>query len=68
MNESWQAIFDEWFPKEIKQRYPIKISKQYTSSQRWEIYERLTKQQRIVMDQHRRYLIHSQFLEENYLA
>jgi len=68
MNESWQAIFDEWFPKEIKQHYPIKISKQYTSSQRWEIYERLTKQQRIVMDQHRRYLIHSRFLEENYLA
>ncbi|MBO1301044.1 MULTISPECIES: hypothetical protein [unclassified Enterococcus] len=68
MNESWQVIFDEWFPKELKQHYPIKISKQYTSSQRWEIYERLTKEQRIVIDQHRRYLIHSRFLEENYLA
>ncbi|EOH88942.1 hypothetical protein [Enterococcus villorum] len=67
MND-WQRVFEEWFPKEINKLYPIKISKQYTSSQRWEIYEKLTKKQRQLVDRHRRYLINSQFIEENYLA
>ena len=67
MND-WQKVFKEWYPKEINQVYPIKISKQYTSNQRWEIYEKLTTKQRQLVDQHRRYLINSQFLEENYLA
>lgn len=61
-------VVEEWFPKEINKAYPIKISKQYTSNQRWEIYERLTKEQRQLVDKHRRYLINSQFIEENYLA
>ncbi|EPN3663110.1 hypothetical protein ACTX1S_000494 [Enterococcus hirae] len=67
MND-WKKVFKEWYPKEINQVYPIKISKQYTSNQRWEIYEKLTTKQRQLVDQHRRYLINSQFIEENYLA
>ncbi|OTN99227.1 hypothetical protein A5804_000713 [Enterococcus faecium] len=66
--EEWQSVFEEWFPKEINKSYPIKISKQYTSSQRWEIYAKLTKKQRELVDKHRRYLISSRFMEEHYLA
>lgn len=66
--EEWQSVFEEWFPKEISKSYPIKISKQYTSSQRWEIYAKLTKKQRELVDKHRRYLISSRFMEEHYLA
>ena len=66
--EEWQQVLQEWYPREINKTYPIKISKQYTSNQRWEIYEKLTKEQRKLVDQHRRYLINSQFMEENYLA
>lgn len=67
--EEWETVLQEWFPAIIrKKNYPIKISKQYTSSQRWEIYERLTKTQRELVDKHRRYLIKSRFIEENYLA
>lgn len=67
--EEWDTVLQEWFPAIIrKKNYPIKISKQYTSSQRWEIYERLTKPQRELVDKHRRYLIKSRFIEENYLA
>ena len=66
--EEWQQVLQEWYPREINKTYPIKISKQYTSNQRWEIYEKLTKDQRKLVDQHRRYLINSRFMEENYLA
>lgn len=66
--EEWQQVLQEWYPREINKTYPIKISKQYTSNQRWEIYEKLTKEQRKLVDHHRRYLINSQFMEENYLA
>lgn len=67
--EEWKAVFEEWFPKELnKKSYPIKVSKQYTSNQRFEIYERLTKPQRKLVDKYRRYLINSRFMEENYLA
>ncbi|WP_165003852.1 MULTISPECIES: hypothetical protein [unclassified Enterococcus] len=66
--EEWQEVFEEWFPKELNKTYPIKVSKQYTSSQRWEIYEKLTKDQRVLVDRYRRYLINSRFMEENYLA
>jgi hypothetical protein len=49
--EEWETVLQEWFPAIIrKKNYPIKISKQYTSSQRWEIYERLTKPQRELVD------------------
>ncbi|ASV95573.1 hypothetical protein [Enterococcus durans] len=65
--EEWQQVLQEWYPREINKTYPIKISKQYTSNQRWEIYEKLTKDQRKLVDQHRRYLINSRFMEENYL-
>ncbi|KAF1295652.1 hypothetical protein BAU15_03680 [Enterococcus sp. JM4C] len=66
--DEWTAALKEWYPEILsKKSYPLKISKHYTSGQRWEIYERLTKVQRDLINQHRRYLIQSQFLEENYL-
>ncbi|MGM0125168.1 hypothetical protein IGI37_002566 [Enterococcus sp. AZ194] len=66
--DEWDEVLKEWYPEVLsKKSYPLKISKQYTSGQRWEIYERLTKEQRALVNNHRRYLIQSQFLEENYL-
>ena len=66
--DAWDEIIKEWYPEILsKKSYPLKISKHYTSAQRWEIYERLTKKQRALVNNHRRYLIQSQFLEENYL-
>nr|WP_245561665.1 hypothetical protein [Enterococcus phoeniculicola] len=68
MMDAWDEIVKEWYPEILsKKSYPLKISKHYTSAQRWEIYERLTKNQRALVNKHRRYLIQSQFLEENYL-
>ncbi|MFV0559598.1 MAG: hypothetical protein ACK5NA_02660 [Enterococcus sp.] len=65
----WEEVIKEWYPETLhKKSYPVKISKLYTSSQRFEIYEKLTKPQRTLVDTYRRYLIKSKFIEDNYLA
>lgn len=48
--------------------YPTQGNYSYTTRQRWEIYRQLTKEQRQVIDEERRYLVRSQFIQENFLA
>ncbi|MDI8346415.1 hypothetical protein MJM65_23645, partial [Salmonella enterica subsp. enterica serovar Montevideo] len=52
---------------EIKEEYKIENFRPLTIKERLEIYSRLNKQQRNLIDDHRKFLIRSEFLKDSYL-
>lgn len=56
-----------WEIPEIKDDYLIENFRPLTIKERSEIYTRLTKEQRKLIDEHRKFLIRSEFLKDSYL-
>ncbi|MEG2707971.1 MAG: hypothetical protein RR968_02445, partial [Vagococcus sp.] len=57
----------EWHVPVESDDYKLDNSRPLTIKERLEIYVKLTKQQRELIDAHRKYLIRSEFLKDNYL-
>ncbi|MGO3733129.1 MAG: hypothetical protein ACTJHC_08090 [Vagococcus sp.] len=62
-----QDLSKEWHLKPIETNYELTQFRPLTIKERWEIYSRLTKPQRDVLDKHRKYLIRSEFIKDSYL-
>lgn len=58
---------NKWDIPEIKEEYKIENFRPLTIKERLEIYSRLNKQQRNLIDDHRKFLIRSEFLKDSYL-
>lgn len=56
-----------WDIPKIKEEYKIEHYRPLTIKERLEIYSRLNKQQRELIDNHRKFLVRSEFLKDNYL-
>ena len=58
----------EWEILPIETNYELKDFRPLTIKERLEIYVKLTKKQRELIDAHRKYLVRSEFLKDNYLS
>ncbi|MGY3765399.1 hypothetical protein ACWOAH_02445 [Vagococcus vulneris] len=48
--------------------YGVENFRPMTVKERWEVYSKLNKQQRTVLDEHRKFLVRSAFIKNSYLA
>lgn len=61
-------IPEEWEIQEVTEQYGLDDFRALTLKERSEIYQRLTKAQRALIDAHRKYLVRSEFIKDSYLS
>lgn len=61
-------FFADWYPEFLGNHfYPVRVAKTFTMKEREELLQTLTEEQKVLLEQHRKYRIRSLFLKNSYM-